>query len=197
MRVARRESAAASAPASAVVPFESLSETKHGVFAETDAFIECDGFQVLAADLEIDLRAAKTLKSVLDFRHEYATESPPLEQRINREIVDPTAVTVVASHDAGDEFVLDFADEKQLALNLPLASDVLVGIIPGPKQSAARPERHDSILIEVFEWQDLHATSGLQSINCPPATASTPTRATQICVTCTCSADSTWSCPTP
>jgi hypothetical protein len=112
------------------------------------------------------------LKSMLDFFHELAAEPPPLEQRIDSEVVDPASVTVVAGHDAGDELVVDLADEKELPLNSPLASDVFVRIIPGPKQSAARPERHNGIFIDVFERPDLHATSGLQCINGPAATAS-------------------------
>lgn len=114
------------------------------VFAETEAFVEGDGSGVVCADLEIDLRAASRFQELFGGGHEFAAVSLLLYVGVDGQVVDPPAVSVVASHQRCDQPVADHSDEEPVPLHLLLAGDVFAGVVPRPRQSAAFPQFDDS-----------------------------------------------------
>ena len=76
--------------------------------------------------MEVDLGAAQCAKPFFRFFKELASEAGALMRRINRHIVQPTAMAVVAHHDRSDNLAVFLADEgPRLAA---MAALVLLGL---------------------------------------------------------------------
>ena len=60
--------------------------------------------------------------------------------RRDGQIIDPTAVTLVAAHDGRYQLPIDRAEQQQFAIYFYLALDILARVIPGHAQAALLPQ---------------------------------------------------------
>jgi hypothetical protein len=63
--------------------------------------------------------------------------------RVNRQIVDPSAMAVVPDHDGPDQSAVFLKYQETVRVDTDLAIDVPMGVIPRARQSAQSPERHE------------------------------------------------------
>lgn len=76
---------------------------------------------------------------------------------------------VVATHHRRDDEIIDFSDEKQLALQFELPLDVLLRIIPRAKKITSPPQVDYRGRITLGEFFDLHAQRRkLRETQCAP-----------------------------
>ena len=81
-------------------------------------------------------------------------------------IVHPAAMPFVSSHHRCDHSFIDNADQEQLGLYGELAGDVLMRVVPRPREAAFFPQRDDSGLIGTLEGTYLHhGVSALANLN--------------------------------
>lgn len=73
--------------------------------------IEGGRILVLTAHHELDLGRAADREPKLGLDHHFASMAAALTVRGDRQIVEPTAMAVMANHDAGDDHVIHRADE--------------------------------------------------------------------------------------
>src|ERR1017187_5348321 len=150
-----------------VVLLEMLAQAHRFVVGVADLSIELSCGLIRAPDLEIYLRAAEIAKSPLGLVHEQASEtltpmigvnslavrpdqaSETLTRMIgaDREVVDPSAVALVANHDGPDQLVALFDHEKVVRVSGQLAVDIPVGVVPRSREPADRPERHERLAV--------------------------------------------------
>jgi len=127
-----------------VVLLETLAQAHRFVDGVAELSIELSCGLIRAPDLEIYLRAAEIAKSPLGLVHEQASESLTPMIGADREVVDPSAVALVANHDGPDQLVALFDHEKVVRVSGQLAVDIPVGVVPRSREPADRPERHEA-----------------------------------------------------
>jgi hypothetical protein len=71
----------------------------------------------------------------------------PLTGRRHREVVDPTTMSLVSSHDRGNDLAVETTDQEQIRLNLKLPLNVAAGIVPGNDKPTISPKPNDGIFI--------------------------------------------------
>jgi len=130
-----------------VVLLETLAQAHRFVDGVADLSIELSCGLIRAPDLEIYLRAAEIAKSPLGLVHEPASESSTPMIGADREVVDPSAVALVADHDGPDQLVALFDHEKVVRVSGQLAVDIPVGVVPRAREPADRPERHERLAV--------------------------------------------------
>src|SRR5690606_15134508 len=135
-------------------------------------------------NLEVDLGVAELQQERLGPVHHHAPVSFPLTIRVHGEVVDPTPVAFVTSHDRGNDCsmvgglftargfstALSIAGliwsglpigkarlhthEEQLRIYLELALDIFEGIVPRAQKAAEAPKIDDRLLIAGSKWPD-------------------------------------------
>jgi len=119
-----------------------------------EGVVEAARHAVLGPHHELHLRAPHRQQPILGL----ADQSPadPLAATLGRarEVVQPPAVAVVAGHHRPHHSALVDRDEEQLRLHRELAADVLVRVVPRPRQPGGLPERHDVLRVGDVEGAD-------------------------------------------
>src|SRR5690606_17580727 len=86
-----------------IIVDEALAEAHHLIDLVAQLSIKLDNPFVANADLEVDLRAAEFEQERFRPVHHHAPVSSPLAVRVHGEVVDPTPVAFVTSHDRGND----------------------------------------------------------------------------------------------
>jgi len=94
---------------------------------------------------------------ILGCRHDGAAEILPLPRRIDRDVIDPTAVAVVSDHGGGDDRAIRAADQDGGVCAAPGERDVARRIVPRPRQPAALPQRDDGVDIGIRDGRNREA----------------------------------------
>lgn len=92
--------------------------------------VELDRGGVANSDLQVDLGASQLEKMLLRSLHQAPADTSALMLRVDREVVDPTAVPVVPSHHRTDDVAPESGDEERRIFDGEVAVDVEVGIVP-------------------------------------------------------------------
>jgi len=95
-----------------IVCDESLAEADDVIKAVSRGTVEGDDVAVLGPDLEVHLRAAARGEESFGLRHELAAYPPPSPPRVHGQVVDPSAVTLVACHHRTDENLIVRRDQE-------------------------------------------------------------------------------------
>src|SRR5205085_11963373 len=74
--------------------------------------------------------------------------------RIDRDVIDPAAVTVVPHHGGRDDRMICVPDEDRRVVTAPDERNVTGGIVPRACQAAALPQRYDGVDIAVGDRRD-------------------------------------------
>ena len=110
-------------------------------------FVEGDRGVVPGAYLQVEFRATRTAKTVLDGRHQMACDARAPLVRIGRNLVDPAAYTLEARDGGADNRTVQLTDEEEFRLDATLDADEVCGCVPGwvvREHTIQKP--HDSVV---------------------------------------------------
>ena len=110
--------------------------------------------RVVRAQHELDLRRPGILEPFLGPAHQTPAKAVSLHIRIDRQIVDPAPMAVMAGHDAADRRAAELGNENFGVRRFSAASEVLDRIVPRPGQSRLVPQGGDGIEIVVGAGAD-------------------------------------------
>jgi hypothetical protein len=109
--------------------------------------------------------------------HQCAPHSRSAQQRIDGEVVDPTAMTFVSGHDGADEGVVDGGDEKVFGVVGEFELDIALGIVEADDEFAVTPQvddlggvvgskgansEHDVVRCGEVRWREGEGRSGAE-----------------------------------
>src|SRR5207244_13539739 len=121
--------------------FETTSHAHALLNLVSNASIERDDLMIDCPDRKIDFRAAEPAQAVLRCTHQLGSESAPAILGRNGQVVDPAPHAVATGDHRADKGPLNFADEKQLGLDLQLVRDHDLRCVPRwIVRAHARPE---------------------------------------------------------
>jgi hypothetical protein len=128
-----------------VVVLKAPSHADHVIDGVSDVPVELHRGRVRRADLQVHLRAAELAQPSFCLVHEHPAQPLPLMARMDREVVDPPPVALVADHHGSDQFVIDQENQKISRVPRQLAVNVPGGVVPGSGQLAEGPKRNESL----------------------------------------------------
>lgn len=139
-----------------IIMFQSLAHAHGVIHRVAQTTVELNHTLVGPADLEVDLRATGRSKQSLRLGHNHPRQPAALELGSNRQVIEPAAVPFVTGHYGGHNLAADRSDEEPLGVDLELAADVPVRIVPGTYQIALLPQGDDARLVFGAKASDFH-----------------------------------------
>src|SRR5215204_4006324 len=131
-----------------------LAEARDLVDLVTEAAVELDHAGVRGPHLEVELRAPALGEQALGLGHEPRAETLAASRTIDRQVVHPAAVPVVADHRRRDHGATRLPHEEQLGLHAQLALDVAIRVVPRHDEPGRAPQRDDRFGVGTIERPD-------------------------------------------
>jgi hypothetical protein len=109
---------------------------------------------VVASHEQVDLGAAEIIEALLSRCGELPADTRLLGVRMHGKVVDPATMPIVARHHGPNDLRIQGRDQEEIGLDLKLALDIPVGIVPEAQQATSRPECDHCLLVERLERAD-------------------------------------------
>jgi len=119
---------------------QAFAKTRYRILDIAEFFIKRQSRIIASPDLQIKFGAALLRKPLFGRRHHLATITPMTVGWRNREIINPAAVPIKASHRTCAQFALRKAKQKRLSLHRQFAIYIQPRIIPWPDEFALYPQ---------------------------------------------------------
>jgi len=133
-----------------------LAVDGHLLAFEAERFIERLSALVSFANHEFEFRGTTRQEPETSLFHEFVSKAFALKGRIDGKVVDPASMTILAGHDRSGELVAHMADEDRGIAGGNRPVDVIVRVIPGPRQAASLPERNQHRPVRFPEISHMH-----------------------------------------
>jgi hypothetical protein len=135
---------------------QSLSQAYDIIYRITEPPVEINHARIGRPNLQIDLRATFGAKQPFSLIDDGPCKTVALMFGSDRQIIEPAAMSLVASHHTCDNLVVEQANQKQVGPHAQLAVYIFVRIVPGANQVTSPPKRNNRRLIFPLEWSNFH-----------------------------------------